>query len=222
MYRTADPKPQFKRLVGALGVHPDALRGWIRQADDVAAAPSSAPVAPPSADSSSDSVRNWSRIALRVAPSERRRPISWGRSRTEMTMVLATPTPPTRRATAPRPSIRVVSPSSVAALAGSASEGRETLTLPSLPGLMVRARMARTSSTEASVVFDRFYKADAARTRGAADDSGQGSGLGTAIALENARLHGGTIDVADGADGPQRGVVFTLRLPLRRTGEGTE
>lgn len=80
-------------------------------------------------------------------------------------------------------------------------------------------------------VFDRFYKADAARTRGAADDSGQGSGLGTAIALENARLHGGTIEVADAADaadaadtadGPARGAVFTLRLPLRRTGEDTE
>ncbi|MFF2960999.1 ATP-binding protein [Streptomyces sp. NPDC057963] len=77
-------------------------------------------------------------------------------------------------------------------------------------------------------VFDRFYKADAARTRGAADDSGQSSGLGTAIALENARLHGGTIDVADvadvvdAADGPRRGAVFTLRLPLRRTGEDTE
>ncbi|OKJ40024.1 sensor histidine kinase [Streptomyces sp. CB01580] len=98
-------------------------------------------------------------------------------------------------------------------------------------------------------VFDRFYKADAARTRGAAAD-GLGSGLGTAIALENARLHGGTIDVAavadvagvahvaraadvpdttdaayaagiartaDAADGPRRGAVFTLRLPLRRT-----
>ncbi|WP_424863628.1 ATP-binding protein [Streptomyces sp. MMS24-I29] len=98
-------------------------------------------------------------------------------------------------------------------------------------------------------VFDRFYKADAARTRGAAAD-GRGSGLGTAIALENARLHGGTIDVAavadvagvahvaraadvpdttdaayaagiartaDAADGPRRGAVFTLRLPLRRT-----
>ncbi|MEU0630572.1 HAMP domain-containing sensor histidine kinase [Streptomyces sp. NPDC005989] len=80
-------------------------------------------------------------------------------------------------------------------------------------------------------VFDRFYKADAARTRGAADDSGQGSGLGTAIALENARLHGGTIEAADAADaadaantaaGPARGAVFTLRLPLRRTGEDTE
>ncbi|KUJ68549.1 histidine kinase [Streptomyces albus subsp. albus] len=68
-------------------------------------------------------------------------------------------------------------------------------------------------------VFDRFYKADTARTRGAADTDGQGSGLGTAIALENARLHGGTIDVADG---PRRGAVFTLRLPLRRGGEETE
>ncbi|MEU5400615.1 HAMP domain-containing sensor histidine kinase [Streptomyces sp. NPDC005963] len=68
-------------------------------------------------------------------------------------------------------------------------------------------------------VFERFYKADAARTRSAADDSGQGSGLGTAIALENARLHGGTIEVADG---PRRGAVFTLRLPLRRSGEDVE
>ncbi|MFB7191333.1 ATP-binding protein [Streptomyces sp. NPDC056230] len=74
-------------------------------------------------------------------------------------------------------------------------------------------------------VFDRFYKADEARTRGTADDSGQGSGLGTAIALENARLHGGTIDVADVTDvtdGPRRGAVFTLRLPLRRTEEDAE
>ncbi|MFF8957937.1 ATP-binding protein [Streptomyces sp. NPDC014894] len=102
-------------------------------------------------------------------------------------------------------------------------------------------------------VFDRFYKADEARTRGTGDDSGQGSGLGTAIALENARLHGGTIEAADRAgtvnamkarkamnpsdraggsgavSGPGAaggsgcgGAVFTLRLPLRRTGEGTE
>ncbi len=68
-------------------------------------------------------------------------------------------------------------------------------------------------------VFDRFYKADASRARGASDDSGQGSGLGTAIALENARLHGGTIDAADG---PEGGAVFTLRLPLRRTDETEE
>ncbi|REK92195.1 sensor histidine kinase [Streptomyces inhibens] len=56
-------------------------------------------------------------------------------------------------------------------------------------------------------VFDRFYKADSARTRS------EGSGLGMAIALENARLHGGTIDLAPPAPGV--GAVFTLRIPLR-------
>ncbi|SHN32324.1 transposase [Streptomyces yunnanensis] len=33
MYRTADPKPQIKRLAVNLGVHPEALRGWIWQAE---------------------------------------------------------------------------------------------------------------------------------------------------------------------------------------------
>ncbi|MFH8794217.1 ATP-binding protein [Streptomyces sp. NPDC017941] len=61
-------------------------------------------------------------------------------------------------------------------------------------------------------VFDRFYKADTARTRS------EGSGLGTAIALENARLHGGTIEAANRPGG---GAVFTLRLPWRHVDEGT-
>jgi two-component system sensor histidine kinase MtrB len=52
-------------------------------------------------------------------------------------------------------------------------------------------------------VFDRFYKADAARTRT------PGSGLGLAIALENARLHGGDLT----AGNTDSGARFVLRLP---------
>ena len=54
-------------------------------------------------------------------------------------------------------------------------------------------------------IFDRFYKADEARTRSA------GSGLGLAITQENVRLHGGTVD---GANRPGGGAVFTVELPL--------
>ncbi|MFJ1840720.1 ATP-binding protein [Streptomyces sp. NPDC088146] len=54
-------------------------------------------------------------------------------------------------------------------------------------------------------IFDRFYKADAARTRSA------GSGLGLAITLENVRLHGGTVHAANG---PQGGAVLTVELPM--------
>nr|WP_221462711.1 ATP-binding protein [Streptomyces olivoverticillatus] len=59
-------------------------------------------------------------------------------------------------------------------------------------------------------VFERFFKADAARVRS------EGSGLGLAITMENARLHDGTVRAANGPDG---GAVFTLDLPLRRGGE---
>ncbi|MFF7337726.1 ATP-binding protein [Streptomyces sp. NPDC008163] len=54
-------------------------------------------------------------------------------------------------------------------------------------------------------IFDRFYKADAARTRSA------GSGLGLAIAQENVRLHGGTVCAANRPGG---GAVFTVELPM--------
>jgi signal transduction histidine kinase len=61
-------------------------------------------------------------------------------------------------------------------------------------------------------VFDRFYKADPAR-------SGSGSGLGLAIAREHARLLGGDIEVVS-RPGATR---FTLRLPVTeplRGGDG--
>ncbi|MFI9585322.1 ATP-binding protein [Streptomyces sp. NPDC052236] len=54
-------------------------------------------------------------------------------------------------------------------------------------------------------IFDRFYKADAARRRSA------GSGLGLAITLENVRLHHGTVRAANGLGG---GAVFTVEIPL--------
>jgi two-component system sensor histidine kinase MtrB len=60
-------------------------------------------------------------------------------------------------------------------------------------------------------IFDRFYKADAARTRSA------GSGLGLAITLENVRLHGGTIRAGNL---PRGGAVFTVEIPLHAEGDG--
>jgi two-component system sensor histidine kinase MtrB len=63
-------------------------------------------------------------------------------------------------------------------------------------------------------LFDRFYKADPAR-------SSPGSGLGLAIAMENARLLGGDIEVWSEVG---RGTRFTLRIPVTeplRAGEPT-
>ena len=53
-------------------------------------------------------------------------------------------------------------------------------------------------------LFERFFKADAARSRS------EGSGLGLSIAWENARLHGGSIEAVDPASG---GASFVLHLP---------
>jgi signal transduction histidine kinase len=54
-------------------------------------------------------------------------------------------------------------------------------------------------------IFDRFYKADTARQRGAA-----GSGLGLPIARAIVEAHGGVLELAD-TDGGAR---FVIRLPL--------
>jgi two-component system sensor histidine kinase MtrB len=55
-------------------------------------------------------------------------------------------------------------------------------------------------------LFERFYKVDTAR-------SGHGTGLGLSLALENARLLGGEIDVQSE---PGAGSRFTLRLPVTK------
>jgi signal transduction histidine kinase len=54
---------------------------------------------------------------------------------------------------------------------------------------------------DASVAFDRFWRAPAARGHG-------GSGLGLAIVRATARAHGGDVQVA--------GATFTIVLPLAR------
>jgi two-component system sensor histidine kinase MtrB len=58
-------------------------------------------------------------------------------------------------------------------------------------------------------VFERFYKADTARSRS------EDSGLGLAIVWENTRLHGGRIEAVNDPGG---GAIFTLWLPVRRSG----
>jgi signal transduction histidine kinase len=55
-------------------------------------------------------------------------------------------------------------------------------------------------------VFDRFYRADAAR----AHDDRRGAGLGLAIARGIVRAHGGDIEVRSD---PGRGAAFTVRVP---------
>jgi two-component system, OmpR family, sensor kinase len=57
-------------------------------------------------------------------------------------------------------------------------------------------------------IFDRFYRADAAR-------SGEGTGLGLAIARSIAEAHGGSISATNGDGG---GAVFEVSLPIALDG----
>jgi two-component system, OmpR family, sensor kinase len=62
------------------------------------------------------------------------------------------------------------------------------------------------SPEQKSRVFERFYRADTARTRATG-----GSGLGLSIVAALVAAHHGTVDVSDS---PGRGTTFTVRLPL--------
>jgi signal transduction histidine kinase len=55
------------------------------------------------------------------------------------------------------------------------------------------------------LVFERFYRADKARTR-------SGAGLGLAIARQIAEAHGGTIEAQST---PGTGSTFILRIPQK-------
>ena len=65
-------------------------------------------------------------------------------------------------------------------------------------------------------VFERFYRVDKARSRGARDPGG--TGLGLAIVKHLIGLHGGTVAVANRAEG---GAQFTIELPAPLRDEAT-
>ena len=69
------------------------------------------------------------------------------------------------------------------------------------------------TSADAQHVFDRFWRADPSRVR-----SVGGSGLGLSISLEDARLHGGWLQVWGQ---PGSGAQFRLTVPLTAGGDLT-
>lgn len=81
------------------------------------------------------------------------------------------------------------------------------------PGNLAVVEVADTgpglSSEQAERVFERFYRADAARTRRA--DGNTGTGLGLAIVAALVAAHHGSVEVAETPGG---GATFRVRLPL--------
>ena len=72
--------------------------------------------------------------------------------------------------------------------------------------ITVRDHGTGLSAEDAEHVFDRFWRADPSRVRTVG-----GSGLGLSISLEDARLHGGWLQVWGQ---PGQGAQFRLTLPM--------
>ncbi|MDQ7993968.1 MAG: MtrAB system histidine kinase MtrB [Propionicimonas sp.] len=76
--------------------------------------------------------------------------------------------------------------------------------------IAVRDHGVGLSPAQAGLVFDRFWRADPARARRVG-----GTGLGLSIALEDARLHGGRLEVWGR---PGAGALFRLTVPRKAGG----
>jgi two-component system OmpR family sensor kinase len=92
-----------------------------------------------------------------------------------------------------------------------------TLRLRGEPGLAVievADRGPGLAPEQVNRVFERFYRADVARTRRSGDgsgDAGSGTGLGLAIVAALVVAHGGVVEVETL---PGQGATFRVRLPL--------
>ena len=90
-------------------------------------------------------------------------------------------------------------------VASDAAAGRAVLTVSDSGAGIAAANIDR--------IFDRFYKADPARSR----HDGRSGGLGLPICKAIVERHGGTITVTSG---PGPGTTFTVRLPLHAASSG--
>ncbi|MFC0503218.1 sensor histidine kinase [Micromonospora costi] len=99
------------------------------------------------------------------------------------------------------------------ALTHTPADASVTLRLRAEPGNLAVVEVADTgpglTREQAERVFERFYRADAARTRRAGGNTGTGLGLAIVAALVGA--HHGTVEVAETPGG---GATFRVRLPL--------
>jgi two-component system, OmpR family, sensor kinase len=93
---------------------------------------------------------------------------------------------------------------------------------PGFAALSVIDRGPGLDAEQIDHIFERFYRADTARTRRTDKDASSGTGLGLAIVAAIVRAHGGTVEVTDSSESPDGrpgGATFRVTLPCASTDE---